>query len=149
MDSSCDHIDAKPLMWRVARRPTVVVISLILAVFAAWSWGLHAGVCVSQFRILKDRELIEAAVRHVILGDDADQGQVDEFLHANPDCCGVNRTASRGFLSWDVFEVEINYQRQPMGTSVEPFYKTIVAVQACGSSMGSTHGISTPTLEKY
>ncbi|UVH55101.1 hypothetical protein NWF24_19915 [Variovorax paradoxus] len=138
----------------------VVVASAALLVACSWGyWRLmDSGYCVSKMRYLDDRELIESAIRHEIfqMNIEANPEAIARFLQANETCCGVDRhpdwrrTWVDTLTGFNYAEVTLNFEKKQTEVSqgARRFYKSLVAVDACGPALKSI-GTDTTALENY
>jgi hypothetical protein len=105
--------------------------------------------CFSQMRYLSDHELVVSAVRFKAsrMNLDGADASIETFLAANPRCCEVDRhPAARSLLDvlagFNIAEVSITYldPYSPHRT-IEPYYLSYVAVEACGRAVKQARGI--------
>jgi hypothetical protein len=133
---------------RYAKHHRVLVIAALFA-FGTWGWLMSAGFCFSQMRYLSDHELVVSAVRFKAsrMNLDGADASIETFLAANPRCCEVDRhPAARSLLDvlagFNIAEVSITYldPYSPHRT-IEPYYLSYVAVEACGRAVKQARGI--------
>ncbi|WGT65758.1 hypothetical protein [Variovorax paradoxus] len=141
-------------------RNIAIAVSVLLLIACTWGyWRLmDSGFCVSKMRYLDDRELIESAIRHELfqMNLETNPEAIASFLQANKSCCGVDRhpdwrrTWFDTLTGFNYAEVTLNFEKKQTEASqgMRRFYKSLVAVDACGPALKSI-GTDTATLENY
>lgn len=125
-------------------------ISFIL--FSLWYSGNATGFCYKEFRYLSDEEFIDKYLSQInakkVSSEEVDdylkQTEREGFVVEYPECCivqGISKENSPLF-GWDVINLSINYpDRYAKPNDQEPFYYSIIAIDACGKIRDSLGGM--------